>query len=593
MSHIKKFHISIEHIIFSYVILVGILFTFFVPPFQKPDEVVHFYRTVALSRGQVVCQQHDGASSFTFPKYIYELPIRLSGDIKFDYNKKFPQNAFSQNDLQTDIREYVWKDWCGLSFIGYIPNVVGFIMGNITGNILVSFYLGRLTGFLFFLISLWFARKYVSEHFKPIVYVTACIPMLLHQVSGFTYDEVQISMMVILFSLFTHFFETKIITKKLVAIFVSSLLILVLVKSGYYPLLGLLLLIPYKKIQGYSPKYLLVLFFTSLIAMIIGIRITSNYGQSAFSNFANPQIQSLLILTHPFYFIQAIINAIDKNADFWIQSFIGKFGWLDYQLNGFIYLLYICITGVILYKSTISKASVQLNKYQLGILFLSIFGTVLLIFTGMYLIATPVAEDIVQGVQGRYFIVLFPFFLFFLNQIYLKLKQKKLMPYVYVVCMLIFVFHISQAIYGRYFDYSKGISNPNVLDERLQSIRKEPNSLAVVSVSKTIRFQMPVDMDKKLAGFQVLTIGSSSAKVLVPYEFVLYNQSCTEQKANGFFKQSDLQVTGKYSQLFRPFRSDEPEVCVSISPFVEDNLKNYLLLGVYKKSILIEPLYLF
>ena len=48
-----------EKIIIFYIVLVGIIITLAVPPFQKPDEIVHFRKAMAVSQGYFFCNSSN------------------------------------------------------------------------------------------------------------------------------------------------------------------------------------------------------------------------------------------------------------------------------------------------------------------------------------------------------------------------------------------------------------------------------------------------------------------------------------------------------------------------------------------------------
>lgn len=77
-------------LIFLFIFVHSLIFTFVVPPFQKPDEDVKFFRVVALSTGQFFCHLNKkGEKIMSIPRKYYEMPnLFRTDEIKFSSDRK-------------------------------------------------------------------------------------------------------------------------------------------------------------------------------------------------------------------------------------------------------------------------------------------------------------------------------------------------------------------------------------------------------------------------------------------------------------------------------------------------------------------------
>ena len=75
---------------FLFVVMAGLVFTFLVPPFQKPDEIDHFYKSVGLLN-----LRNCSIGELCVDKKFYDLPKRTQAEVqRWDYSKKFDISSF-------------------------------------------------------------------------------------------------------------------------------------------------------------------------------------------------------------------------------------------------------------------------------------------------------------------------------------------------------------------------------------------------------------------------------------------------------------------------------------------------------------------
>jgi uncharacterized membrane protein len=243
--------ISLSNIYYFFLICLTLFFVFSFPPFQKPDEPLHFERTFALAMGQITCKfdvKHT-RGYFTFPKSVSTFPdAMMSGSIIMKPEGKFPiallRAHYPIDKSQTTDLLYN----CRLPFTGYIPLSLGIVLAMPFNNLLISFYAARLMAALFFVIAVYISLRIVTPRYRLIVMLSSIFPMVLQQVTAVSYDSVSIAMGFVLFSLFTRQIEMKKVMLSELLVTYGILLVFLFTKPGYY-LFALLLAVPVRLVR--------------------------------------------------------------------------------------------------------------------------------------------------------------------------------------------------------------------------------------------------------------------------------------------------------------------------------------------------------
>jgi len=176
----------------------------------------------------------------------------------------------------------------------------------------------------------------------------------------------------------------------------------------------------------------------------------------AYPTTINPADQIILLKTNPFSILEIIIKTTFIKFPFYLQGVIGIFGWLEYGLDYFTYFFYILLILFTIYQTKLEKKLLLLN-WQNIILGSIIFIFYLFLLFINYLFWTPYKSKVIEGIQGRYFLLIFPFLLFFLINIrqryFPKMKIIKLnIPnwLIAAVCIIIITL-IFQNIVSRFY----------------------------------------------------------------------------------------------------------------------------------------------
>ncbi len=366
--------------IFGYLLIVGTIFSFLIPPFQKPDETVHFKKALAVSYGVFNCPQNN---KLLIPKHFKNL-------IENNYFQSIISKKNRKLNLQNYLNSVIYEkpskiqesisinQICQLPAISYFLYTPGLIISRFLHlNQYLSFFLGRFFGFFIFFIWFYFLYKSCPKSIRSIILLTFFLPMTLHQLTAYSYDGLQIMCSLTIFIGLLKIIENKVQNKKI------WILIILLCVAG--------ILFGRTRIKVSDP---------------IGLQ---------------PDKQLTFLINNPVFFSVLIFNSTLVHFIFYAQGLIGIFGWLEYGLSPFVYFIFVVVIGYTIISIKLPK-KIVLNNLYLLILTLEIFFGYLFILTINYLRWTPYKATITEGVQGRYFIILFPYFIYWL----VNLKNKYL-----------------------------------------------------------------------------------------------------------------------------------------------------------------------
>jgi hypothetical protein len=240
----------------------------------------------------------------------------------------------------------------------------------------------------------------------------------------------------------------------------AILILLALAKVVYVGIILLLLIIPQNKFKS-KWHYGLSLFSLSILVCIVCIAWSNtvmwlyvqydNYDRnfrdlgSGLSFCGNYQAQKQYILSHGTYFLEVIYTSLFRHPHTYLSGFIGYFGNSDLFLPTWMYIISYL---VIFYVAIAEKKVFQLNLFQKVILFLGAMGSFVLLLLSQHLIWDCVGEGIVDLVQGRYLIPLFPLIFLLFPSVRIKLFN----PVVVIGLFIVFINVYSAVVINqRYF----------------------------------------------------------------------------------------------------------------------------------------------
>ncbi|MFA6081570.1 MAG: DUF2142 domain-containing protein [Patescibacteria group bacterium] len=451
----KKIFINL--ILFFLIPAQLLIFIFFVPPFQKPDEQPHFEKSLLISKGYFFCKEKSNNTIPLEKKYTDFIKTPYLDLMTHQKEVKLPiptffNDLFSNNQSNKKISFNV-DHLCGFPIISYIPQAfVLWILSFFNANPIQSIYFVRLM--MAILGYFWFLYLYrkIAENYKLILLFTFALPMSLHQVSSFSYDAIHIMLALTFFTLIINKAKSVInhAPVEYFKLFFVLFLFLWSKKIGYETFFLFLFLVPFE----IKPMIIFSLIF---IPFYFWSKLTGTYDlqYSLTASAINPIQQINSLISDPLNILIVLAKTSIERFPFYLQSLIGVFGWLEYGLDPLSYLLYGLFFIYVIVKT---RHASSLHKYKTILLFLTLIISYIFILLLAFVFNTEPGSLIAHGVQGRYFIPLLPFVILLIVQFTQKitlLKKIKVGEYQKnIFYILIIAYLISStffSVFNRYY----------------------------------------------------------------------------------------------------------------------------------------------
>lgn len=424
---------SPEKAFFSIGLFFGILFLLIIPPFQVPDEPNHFFRAYQISAGEILAEKRDNTTGGLIPKSLLDSVI-IWNDIPFHPERKVTRKQFFESfNISYQKRKKTFLNFANTALyspIPYLPQAIGIALGKAFYlSPIILMYLGRLTNLLISVYITFLAIK-ITPAFKWVFFLLALTPMASFQRASLSADSFINSISILLIATITRYAfdinKEKIVIIDIVVLCLLSIL-LSLSKQAYFMIAVLCFLIPKYKF-GTQKKYLatcLFLSLTSATAWIFWSFFIKNIYVPLRPDVAVAGEQARFVLSHPLKFVVIAFNDFNVNLEGYLNQFIGVLGWLDTHLPGIVLISY---EAMLMFIALIDSRSnvIILFKDKLNI-FAVWLSSIFIIYLLTYLSWTPVGKEIIEGIQGRYFIPVAPllFLLFYNRSLSLNIPSNK------------------------------------------------------------------------------------------------------------------------------------------------------------------------
>jgi uncharacterized membrane protein len=427
-------------------LIYGIAFAFLVPPNQVPDEAVHFARAYAILSGNFTSSE-------------VRLPLRLRSLMSDDFRMPAFETKFDFHSYltgfssSTDYSETVeFRPAASYSPVLYLPQLLGILVAKaLRMNAPGLFILGRIFSILLYATTGYFVLKSSPAATKGL-FVFLTMPMNLYMAASYSADTVQLCLTLFYLGLVVLNLDSSVpLNRKVWGNFLLAIALLSFGKPISLVLPLLCLAIPTIRF-GSLPKKMV---FVS-IQLGLGLLLAVAWNRLIASNLIlpdptiSPVRQIAFVLYNPLVFMKALLSSWIEYGTFYFQSFVGFFGWLTAPLPYFVYLLFVIVLGLAIWRDRTNP--LILTKSQRLVFLLVFFLYSIGFFLIMYLFWNPIGNHIIFGVQGRYFIPVFPLVLYLITSVQgRKTRSIKWPETPIIVCLATMI--LSFAIFSVYLNF--------------------------------------------------------------------------------------------------------------------------------------------
>ena len=408
----KKSGKKIEKLFLTFMLPVGMFYLVFMLPTYAPDESAHIWRIYDISEGNILAKQDEEGNSIG--TNVPEELIEAKQETLNTYAKLKEMLARGQDSGET---VNVISPAQAYPFVLYLPAAIIFTIVRLCHiPILWGLYLAKLVNFVIFLAGGYYAIKKIPFG-KYILLACLFLPMVLQQAVSLSADSIiNTGLFVYIAYTIALIFQKEKISKKQLVCYSILILFVALAKMAYIPMIALGFMLLFSKQMTQKQKIAILGVGTLICIAIVGI----NYIYS--TTLVNPSAQAYYeaqnvngteqikgVLQNPFSFVKVLKNTIEVYGESYLYGMIASpLGWLDIVVSPLVTIAFLI---VVIFSSMIENNEVAFTRKQKIWNLLIVMGTALLIIGAMYLSWTGIGADVVEGVQGRYFIPLLPLLL--------------------------------------------------------------------------------------------------------------------------------------------------------------------------------------
>lgn len=395
MIVIKNKDVCNENLFLITFIPVCILYLLSNLPFNVPDEINHFCRAFEISEGHMISERYNEDIG-------RNLPLK---DIDWSKYKNGWEYVAEDWDLELSKEREFRGFWNTAVYapVSYAPQALGIFVARLfSNNLWVIFYTGRLFNIMCITILFYYAIK-ISPMGKEMIYLIAMIPMNIHQVVSYSPDGMLLAIICFIVSLvmYLRYLQEKELTSWQYLLIYLLAICISLYKIIYLPICLTFLLIPIERF-GSKKKYITHAITVAMISlcMTMGwLTIATGFVIPPESTDMGTQLK--YIMHNPFEYYMIFVRTSFESMEMWIMYMLGSsLGWYDIPVSGGIML---CYLGMLTYTITSPKEGKCIKTcFAQTICTIEVVLQFCLLLTTEYLSWTPVRNQSILGVQGRY-----------------------------------------------------------------------------------------------------------------------------------------------------------------------------------------------
>lgn len=395
-------------------VTLGCIYMWLCPLYMAPDEETHFFRAFEISCGDLTSPLVPSKNGV--PNGGNTLPSALS------YSA--PSDTIDWNDT----RCYVYPNVSLYAPVSYLPQATGIKIARFfTDSASAIFYAGRWGNFLVNAF-LCLSALYLMPFCKRILFMVMTFPMAMQEMISLAPDGFTISLSLALTAYIFHvsYSRRDRIRKKEIAVIAILCMTVSLCKVVYIVLALLVFMIPNNKIGPQKRGLILKfgIFGISVILNLIWFKISSGYLVDFTPGVDTPR-QIQYVLSHIGDFYEIVIRTLIEKGDFFIQTMFGSnMGALSIEITPSVWIAFLIL---FIYEICSHKRlGVIPHAYDPLIMALVFLGGAGLICASLYVQWTSLENEIIEGIQGRYFIplIVFPALLVIYNNDKKKRKTR-------------------------------------------------------------------------------------------------------------------------------------------------------------------------
>lgn len=323
--------------------------------------------------------------------------------------------------------KHLWIDICPNTVqyfpLFYLPGSAGIALAHAAGlSPLAALFAGRI-GMLCGYLAMGFAALGLAAWGRGVLFSVLLMPMTISLGASFNQDGQLIAATALACALLTRDPSTS----RWMRWGGVVLLVLLIMSKPPYGLLLLVALVPLAAPHLFPRAIRLSLF---AIPPVIWVALVMHFSMVPFNAapyhpgrlwpgvrsavFAgtDPQANLRVLFSHPFEIVALPLRLLWSDGAMFLREAVGQLGWLSIPLRGWQYGVWYVSIAAALAGCLAGRSSWKMTFLDHFVVALLIVASVFAIAIAQYLSWTHVGLDHIDGVQGRYFLILMPFLIF-------------------------------------------------------------------------------------------------------------------------------------------------------------------------------------
>jgi uncharacterized membrane protein len=393
-----------------YGLITVILLSINLPPFQNPDELTHFFRAEHISRGNLIGQRFEAYKSGglvdenIFPAHapFAEIPSSLENKIDYDKYARAGEVGWSGEGQMVS-----FPNTANYPPFLYAPSVVGIWIGKLADlPIIQTLYLSRLLSGMVS-VAVGGAAIVLAGTLGPWLFAMLLLPMSLAQMAAVSQDGLMFSLAALSAAIIGRAMAGDPISIRFFRLLVLCLALIGMARPPYAALALLVLAVPgFRRVTRMAGTGIVA---ASAILCTLLAAAVSQVPLVRFDIIPDPGAQIGFLLESPSRIVTVAAQTLDTHWVSYRQQFIGQLGWLDvtlpnsYHAAAWVALLVAFIASLPVAGEAPRPAGPDRRSIMLA--GSAVTCCILGLFAIQYLTWTAPGSALVEGVQGRYFIV--------------------------------------------------------------------------------------------------------------------------------------------------------------------------------------------
>lgn len=375
------------------------------PPLNSPDESGHFWRAYALSEGKFINVKSGSECGDWLPRSLFNYAAAVLENLRLDPQDRMTWDRFKNTaaiKLNPDDRMFIDFSYQALfSPLVYLPQAAAIFVGRLfSAPPWILMYLGRLSNYLAFVFLIFLALRILPMLKWPALLVAA-MPMTVQLAASMSSDAMTIAL-VFLFVAVTLRAVTGagLLPPRAQAVIALLAVLMAAGKFRYLPLIGLILMIPRRRFP--SPRAHLLFLASTLVFAVL---LTWAW-QAAVAPITviGADVQTAYLLAHPLDVLSKMARSWGSFSAGYLRTMVGSFGWMVTAFPFWAAALFVLVVLSVAAVSRYPRGTLNIRNRGLAVGLTLINAAVIQIL--VYITWNKNPNDLIHGVQGRYFIPL-------------------------------------------------------------------------------------------------------------------------------------------------------------------------------------------